>query len=563
MTKIIYAALLSLLLTGAVSADSGPVWINPDEDVTPFEPVLMPGWSDLVAWTQVGDAITGFRRAASGVLGNYFYSFGTQYSTVAQALNLTTNQWEASTPPPLGNCNWHGVTVTSQNAIYIVGRYVGGYWPEIQKFTPTGGGPTGIWTVVAPYPVSTCGAAAAWDGGNFIYAAGGAASVGSLTSAYRYDLTLDTWTAIANLPSGQRYCGGAFVAGKFIVIGGIDTPTLTQLYNPATNSWTTGAPIPYSANFATFGTTFNENYVFSIGNGGHASTWPATNAVASYDPIANTWMLETPLPGAYGCNSARYIGNGGAVSAGGNSGTGADVTITYRGVGFPGGVLPTIDITVTAVNPPIVIPANGGTFQYRANIRNTTAQVQTFMGWTKWLNPLGVWSNLLGPFSLTLPGSANVTRRRFQNVAGSNPPGTYTFVGYTGPNATTIWDSSFFTFTKSATDMGGEWVYNNDNWGEDFDMEIESTPSQFALLGNFPNPFNPTTTIRFSLAAAGYVTLTVYDLQGREVAALMDGYRTAGAQEVAFDATALPSGVYAYRLTSSGQTAIAKMVLMK
>jgi hypothetical protein len=221
-----------------------------------------------------------------------------------------------------------------------------------------------------------------------------------------------------------------------------------------------------------------------------------------------------------------------------------------------------VDVTLTAVNPPIIIPATGGTFQYRANIRNLTTSAQTFQIWTKWLNPVGTWVNLLGPLPITLPGNANVTRRRFQNVAGSNPPGTYTFVGYAG-TGTTIHDSSFFTFTKSATDMGGEWVYNNDNWGEDFDMEIEATPSQFELLGNFPNPFNPTTTIRFSLATAGQVHLTVYDLAGREVAALVDGYRTAGMQEVSFDATALPSGVYMYRLSANGQTAISKMVLMK
>jgi hypothetical protein len=247
---------------------------------------------------------------------------------------------------------------------------------------------------------------------------------------------------------------------------------------------------------------------------------------------------------------ARTMGNGGQIYS-------LDLTFAPP---------PVIDATLTPINPPIVIPVGGGTFQYRANIRNTTTSAQTFQIWTRWMNPLGIWANLLGPIPLTLPGSANVTRQRNQNVAGSNPPGTYTFVGYAGPNATTIWDSSFFTFTKSATDMGGEWVYNNDNWGEPFPGEeggacsiMPNTPA----LRISPNPFNPSTAASFELRAASYVTLRVYDTAGREVATLVNGWREAGSHEVTFDASGLPSGVYLGHLTAGGQTAITKMVLMK
>jgi hypothetical protein len=106
-------------------------------------------------------------------------------------------------------------------------------------------------------------------------------------------------------------------------------------------------------------------------------------------------------------------------------------------------------------------------------------------------------------------------------------------------------------------------VNNNDNWGEDFDVEIEAAPSQFALLGNFPNPFNPTTALSYQLSAYSRVSLRVYDTAGREVAELVKGWREAGAHEVTFDATGLPSGIYLARLQAGELTAVQKLVLLK
>lgn len=82
--------------------------------------------------------------------------------------------------------------------------------------------------------------------------------------------------------------------------------------------------------------------------------------------------------------------------------------------------------------------------------------------------------------------------------------------------------------------------------------EITSTlPEEIVLHTNYPNPFNPTTTIRFSLPHREYVTLKVFDVLGREVATLMSEEVNAGEHSVVFNATKLPSGVYFYRLTTS------------
>jgi hypothetical protein len=91
----------------------------------------------------------------------------------------------------------------------------------------------------------------------------------------------------------------------------------------------------------------------------------------------------------------------------------------------------------------------------------------------------------------------------------------------------------------------------------------EQVPLVYSLAQNYPNPFNPTTVFRYQLPAAGRVKLAVYDLLGREVAALVDGTQKAGTYEVPFDGRGLASGVYIYRLVAGDFVASRKMVLAK
>ncbi|MCB9472949.1 MAG: T9SS type A sorting domain-containing protein [Candidatus Delongbacteria bacterium] len=85
----------------------------------------------------------------------------------------------------------------------------------------------------------------------------------------------------------------------------------------------------------------------------------------------------------------------------------------------------------------------------------------------------------------------------------------------------------------------------------------------FSLNANYPNPFNPTTTIDFTLAQTAEMTLAVHDLAGRQVALLVNGIQSAGAHSVTFDASGLSSGVYFYTLSADGFQDTRKMVLLK
>ena len=88
-------------------------------------------------------------------------------------------------------------------------------------------------------------------------------------------------------------------------------------------------------------------------------------------------------------------------------------------------------------------------------------------------------------------------------------------------------------------------------------------PKNFELSQSYPNPFNPTTTIRYSLPASSSVTLKVFNILGQEVMRLVDGEQRAGAYAVVFDASRLSSGVYFYQLQTDAYSNVKKMMLLK
>ena len=94
--------------------------------------------------------------------------------------------------------------------------------------------------------------------------------------------------------------------------------------------------------------------------------------------------------------------------------------------------------------------------------------------------------------------------------------------------------------------------------------------TEFGISGNYPNPFNPSTTIEYNVEISGQVTLKIYDIMGRVVRTLVDEYKESGRQNyrVIWDGKdkrgqQVSAGLYLYTLKSNGRTDHAKMVLMK
>ena len=113
-------------------------------------------------------------------------------------------------------------------------------------------------------------------------------------------------------------------------------------------------------------------------------------------------------------------------------------------------------------------------------------------------------------------------------------------------NGTIYWDNFYF--------------YSNP---VGIDNRSETLPLGFALEQNFPNPFNPSTTIRFSMKHADHVVLKIFNIAGQEVATLLGGQSNSGNHAVQFNANDLGSGTYFYSLTVGKQSVVKKMVLIK
>lgn len=93
--------------------------------------------------------------------------------------------------------------------------------------------------------------------------------------------------------------------------------------------------------------------------------------------------------------------------------------------------------------------------------------------------------------------------------------------------------------------------------------EQRVSPELFTLFQNYPNPFNGTTLISYSLPSTGFARLMIFDVLGRDVGTLVNGYRVAGLHSVSFSAENLASGVYQYRLDWQGNFAFRKFILLR
>jgi len=104
--------------------------------------------------------------------------------------------------------------------------------------------------------------------------------------------------------------------------------------------------------------------------------------------------------------------------------------------------------------------------------------------------------------------------------------------------------------------------FDREDWVTDVTPEV-NIPEAYSLEQNFPNPFNPATTIRFNLPEQTYVSLKIYNSIGQEVSTLINRVVSSGTHEINFDASGLSSGIYFYQIQTQSFTSTKKMILMK
>ena len=225
-------------------------------------------------------------------------------------------------------------------------------------------------------------------------------------------------------------------------------------------------------------------------------------------------------------------------------------------------------VTLVPDTLPIIIPANGGTLNFNIAVQNTNPDPVNLDVWSMVTLPNGSeYGPLINFPNFNAPGNWSGNRDRTQNVPAAAPSGNYSYDAYVGNYPGGIWAEDHFEFSKSATGDGGGFVTNWNSGGESFDdltgSATQVQPENIALLSVYPNPFNARTVTSLKLQVSSYVNLTVYDIAGREVAKLVDGYRSAGSHQVVFDGTDLSSGVYFVKLTAGGIAQTMKLLLVK
>jgi hypothetical protein len=229
---------------------------------------------------------------------------------------------------------------------------------------------------------------------------------------------------------------------------------------------------------------------------------------------------------------------------------------------------PNMDVTLTYLSGSPV-PAGGGYIDFDVSLANNESYPVNFDLWIE--IPPQITPPAVPNRNLTFPGGHTLFRPGMSwPIPASWPAGSYDMIWNVGNLASlTVWATDSFPFEKSSFfDGSGYALWEND--GDPLDRLFEenstgetSLADGFALFGVYPNPFNPSTVISYQLPEASSVTLVVYDISGRQIAELADGWRDAGVHEASFDASDLVSGVYIYQLEAGDFNASKKMMLIK
>ncbi|MGA9408291.1 MAG: T9SS type A sorting domain-containing protein, partial [Bacteroidota bacterium] len=473
-----------------------------------------------------------FALAVSGstiyAAGN-FNSIGGQSRNNIAALDATTGS--ATSWNPSANNAVNALTI-SGSTIYVGGNFtaIGGhtrdYIAALDATTNTNNATS--WNPTANGFVT---ALALSD--SIVYAGGEFTTIGGQTRDYIAALdsvspgNATSWNPTAS-PSGTVYAfaisdSTIYVGGAFYSIGGVfrnyiaaldATTGIPTSWNPnATNSIKalalSGSTIYAGGQFTSIGGQ-NRNYIAAL----DTSTGNAT----SWNPNASGGVVQAmALDNA---NNTVYFG--------GDFTAVANTFSTYlAGVTNPGDVDLPVELTsftVTSSNSTAILAWKTATEVNNAGF-DIERRLVSSEQWTK-----------IG----TVPGAGT-----------SNSPHTYSYTDK-------IETAGTYSYRLKQVDHNGAFVYS---------QAVQVTvaaPKVLALSQNYPEPFNPSTTIQFTLPSDGHATLKVYNVLGQEVATLFNGEATAGSNhQVQFDASNLSSGIYFSRLDFGGRMQVKKMLLLK
>ncbi len=233
---------------------------------------------------------------------------------------------------------------------------------------------------------------------------------------------------------------------------------------------------------------------------------------------------------------------------------------------------PTLALTATPVDPPIIIGAGGGSFQWDAVVENISGGNVTFDAWTSLVLPGGGDYGPLTLFEdLELAAGEILTASPVQVVPGYAPGGTYTYVASVGDYPTPIASDEFVfektpqvgvinqnEFTPEGWELYG-WEEEQSVFNSDYPVPVE-----FKLGNPYPNPFNPSTIVPVFLNNDGHLTVSAFNLLGQRVALIESAYYSAGQHNITFNAADLAAGIYyIHAQVDNGEESTVKVLLVK
>ncbi len=287
---ICFVASASILIYPATAQDSADSWST----MAP-----MPS-----AWQTAQTAVV---NGKIYVIGDYVDNSKASYSLINYEYDPVEDTWQTKTPPPLSR--YGSSLIVFQNKIYLLSGFTGGGVnpPATLVYDPA----TDSWTNKAPESIIRIDVFAASVDGK-IYIIGGATTAPWLQPQIPpfvenevYDIENDSWSEMAPLPIGVARGFSSVVNGKIYIFGETSQASLiVQIFDPKTNQWNRGSNPPTSVERFSF--SLSDNKVFLMG-GSDNYTYPTTvyNLVQIYDPKTDSWSQGAPMPvGVFGSSAA-------------------------------------------------------------------------------------------------------------------------------------------------------------------------------------------------------------------------------------------------------------------
>lgn len=400
----------------------------------------------------------------------------------------------------------------------------------------------GQWSMKSPMPTARKEIANATGAVNGrIYTVAGVASNGTISNRLEiYDAATDTWSTGASLPIAVWRASAAFSNGRLYVFGGYQSldpfpfnPTNRVFeYDPATNQWTEKAAMPTARGSSAAVEAGGLIHVL----GGASSS--ALNLHQVYNPVSNSWSTAAPIPTPRSGLTADLL-DGKIYAAGGYI--------------LSGGVVPQTAFEAYDVA--------AGTWQSRQGLPLARLGIDAAVLRGKFYVFGGATSAAVSSRTLEYDPGTN-SWRQLQNM-----PDVVSFMG-----VATVGDTIYA--------IGGGPVNLNRFDAVNFNRAFlppgvitgigpeDGLPETFHLNQNFPNPFNPSTTIRYQLPVAAQVTVALYNARGQRIRMLVNGRQPAGEHSVVWDGRdaqnqLVSSGIYVYTLQAENRRLSRKLILLR